>query len=100
MMRMLQCDSFPEPQAPGNRTGGDYAKISLDINHYRAKREANLEALDPVLTQAVAASFVTDFAQSQAVSLQAWQSRPLWRRVKQRVWGWVDRLVVNLVGRR
>ena len=28
-----------------NRTGGDYAKISLDINHYRAKREANLEAL-------------------------------------------------------
>lgn len=28
-----------------NRAGGDYVKISLDINHYRAKREANLEAL-------------------------------------------------------
>ena len=28
-----------------NRSGGDYRKISLDVNHYRAKREANLEAL-------------------------------------------------------
>lgn len=28
-----------------NRAGGEYSKISLDINHYRAKRESNLEAL-------------------------------------------------------
>ena len=28
-----------------NRTGGDYMKIGLDINHYRSKREANLVAL-------------------------------------------------------
>ncbi len=28
-----------------DRSGGDYRKISLDVNHYRAKREANLEAL-------------------------------------------------------
>ncbi len=28
-----------------NRSGGDYMKISLDINHYRSKREANLVAL-------------------------------------------------------
>ena len=28
-----------------NRLEGDYAKIGLDVNHYRAKREANLEAL-------------------------------------------------------
>lgn len=28
-----------------NRSGGDYMKISLDINHYRSKREANLTAL-------------------------------------------------------
>ena len=26
--------------------------------------------------------------------------RPLWRRVKQRVWGWIDRLMVNLLDRR
>ena len=41
-----------------------------------------------------------DFAQSLPVSLQDWQSRPLWRRVKQRIWGWVDRQVVNILGRR
>lgn len=28
-----------------NRSGGDYLKIGLDINHYRSKREANLVAL-------------------------------------------------------
>ena len=81
----------------------DWVSIgSCNFDHWnlRFNLEANLEALDPALTQAVAASFVTDFAQSQAVSLQAWQSRPLWRRVKQRIWGWVDRLVVNVLGRR
>jgi spoIIIJ-associated protein len=28
-----------------NRQGGDYIKLGLDINHYRAKREANLATL-------------------------------------------------------
>lgn len=28
-----------------NRSGGDYMKIGLDINHYRSKRESNLVAL-------------------------------------------------------
>ena len=28
-----------------NRAGGDYMKLSLDVNHYRSKREANLVAL-------------------------------------------------------
>ena len=81
----------------------DWVSIgSCNFDHWnlRFNLEANLEALDPALTQAVAASFVTDFAQSLPISLQAWQSRPLWRRVKQRIWGWVDRLVVNVLGRR
>lgn len=81
----------------------DWVSIgSCNFDHWnlRFNLEANLEALDPVLTQAVAASFVTDFAQSMPISLQAWQSRPLRRRVKQRIWGWVDRLVVNVLGRR
>ncbi|MFJ7883844.1 phosphatidylserine/phosphatidylglycerophosphate/cardiolipin synthase family protein [Pseudomonas sp. NPDC096917] len=75
---------------------------SCNFDHWnlRFNLEANLEALDPALTQAVTASFIADFAQSQPISLQAWQSRPLWRRVKQRIWGWVDRLVVNFFGRR
>ncbi|MCU1729919.1 phosphatidylserine/phosphatidylglycerophosphate/cardiolipin synthase family protein [Pseudomonas sp. 7P_10.2_Bac1] len=75
---------------------------SCNFDHWnlRFNLEANLEALDPTLTQAVAASFMTDFAQSLPISLQAWQSRPLWGRVKQRIWGWVDRVVVNMLGRR
>jgi hypothetical protein len=52
------------------------------------------------LTLAVTESFERDFLVSAEVSLEDWQSRPLWRRVKQRLWGWVDRLVVNALDRR
>jgi phosphatidylserine/phosphatidylglycerophosphate/cardiolipin synthase-like enzyme len=75
---------------------------SCNFDHWnlRFNLEANLEALDPALTAAVEASFVKDFGVSQLVSLEEWQRRPWWRRVKQRVWGWVDRLVVNILDRR
>ncbi|MFJ4606770.1 phospholipase D-like domain-containing protein [Pseudomonas atacamensis] len=75
---------------------------SCNFDHWnlRFNLEANLEALDPALTAAVEASFVKDFGLSQLVSLEEWQRRPLWRRIKQRVWGWVDRLVVNILDRR
>ena len=43
---------------------------------------------------------VRDFAQSEEVDLAHWHARPLWRRVKQRIWGWLDRLVVNFLDRR
>lgn len=81
----------------------DWVSIgSCNFDHWnlRFNLEANLEALDPKLTRDVAASFEKDFALSQEVSLEAWRRRPLWRRIKQRVWGWVDRLVVNLLDRR
>ena len=81
----------------------DWVSIgSCNFDHWnlRFNLEANLEAIDPTLIAAVETSFISDFSQSQSVSLAAWQSRPLWRRVKQRVWGWVDRVVVNLLNRR
>ncbi|MBC3778380.1 phospholipase D-like domain-containing protein [Pseudomonas sp. SWRI99] len=81
----------------------DWVSIgSCNFDHWnlRFNLEANLEALDPALTSAVEASFVKDFGLSQLVSLEEWQRRPLWRRVKQRLWGWVDRLVVNILDRR
>lgn len=81
----------------------DWVSIgSCNFDHWnlRFNLEANLEALDMPLTDAVVASFLADFDQSQEVSLEAWKNRPLWRRVKQRIWGWVDRLVVNLLNRR
>ncbi|WP_311886058.1 MULTISPECIES: phosphatidylserine/phosphatidylglycerophosphate/cardiolipin synthase family protein [unclassified Pseudomonas] len=81
----------------------DWVSIgSCNFDHWnlRFNLEANLEALDPSLTAAVEASFVKDFGLSQRVSLEEWRKRPLWRRVKQRVWGWVDRVVVNILDRR
>jgi phosphatidylserine/phosphatidylglycerophosphate/cardiolipin synthase-like enzyme len=81
----------------------DWVSIgSCNFDHWnlRFNLEANLEAIDPALTQAATASFERDFLLSHEVSLKDWQSRPLWRRVKQRLWGWVDRLVVNALDRR
>jgi phosphatidylserine/phosphatidylglycerophosphate/cardiolipin synthase-like enzyme len=81
----------------------DWVSIgSCNFDHWnlRFNLEANIEALDPPLTAAVHASFERDFALSQAVDLDHWHARPLWRRVKQRIWGWLDRLVVNLLDRR
>ena len=75
---------------------------SCNFDHWnlRFNLEANLEALDPDLTRDVEASFERDFAASHLISLAAWHSRPLWWRVQQRIWGWLDRLVVNLLDRR
>ncbi|WP_028695216.1 phospholipase D-like domain-containing protein [Pseudomonas cremoricolorata] len=75
---------------------------SCNFDHWnlRFNLEANLESLDPVLTAEVAASFDRDFALSEEVDLASWRARPLWRRVKQRLWGWLDRIVANLLDRR
>ncbi|WP_407312041.1 phospholipase D-like domain-containing protein [Pseudomonas sp. nanlin1] len=75
---------------------------SCNFDHWnlRFNLEANLEALDASLSTQVAQSFTRDFAESRAISLQDWHARPLWSRVKQRVWGWLDRLVVNALDRR
>lgn len=81
----------------------DWTSIgSCNFDHWnlRFNLEANVEAIDPNLTAQVSASFTADFANSTQVTLADWKSRPLWRRVKQRVWGWLDRLVVNLLDRR
>lgn len=81
----------------------DWVSIgSCNFDHWnlRFNLEANLEALDPSLTLAVAASFENDFAVSTRISLEDWKARPLWRRIKQRLWGLIDRLVVNVLDRR
>lgn len=81
----------------------DWVSIgSCNFDHWnlRFNLEANLEALDFRLTQDVVASFEKDFTVSTQITLDAWKSRPLWSRFKQRIWGWVDRLVVNALDRR
>ena len=81
----------------------DWVSIgSCNFDHWnlRFNLEANLEGVDAGLTRQVQASFEHDFAASHLISLDAWHARPLWRRVQQRIWGWVDRFVVNLLDRR
>ena len=75
---------------------------SCNFDHWnlRFNLEANLEALDAQLTSAVADSFIADFQQSREITLEDWQRRPLLKRIQQRLWGWLDRLVVNLLDRR
>lgn len=74
---------------------------SCNFDHWnlRFNLDANLEALDPELTAAVTASFVADFAASAEITLAEWRARPWWRRLQQRLWGWLDRLAVNLLDR-
>ncbi|MNY30507.1 putative cardiolipin synthase YbhO [compost metagenome] len=81
----------------------DWVSIgSCNFDHWnlRFNLDANLEALDPQLTAAVVASFQADFADSLEISQELWHARPWWRRVQERLWGWLDRLVVNLLDRR
>lgn len=75
---------------------------SCNFDHWnlRFNLDANLEALDPALTQQVDACFEADFAQSVQVTQQLWQRRPWLSRLQQRLWGWLDRVVVNLLDRR
>lgn len=75
---------------------------SCNFDHWnlRFNLEANLEALDPELTAAARESFLVDFEQSCEITLADWQRRPLFKRIKQRLWGWLDRLAVTLLDRR
>lgn len=74
---------------------------SCNFDHWnlRFNLDANVEALDPDFTRAVAASFIEDFGVSREITLEDWRQRPWWRRAQQRLWGWLDRLAVNLLDR-
>ncbi|MFV3385609.1 phospholipase D-like domain-containing protein [Pseudomonas sp. NY15364] len=74
---------------------------SCNFDHWnlRFNLDANVEALDPDFTQAVTASFIEDFGVSREITLDDWRQRPWWRRAQQRLWGWLDRLAVNLLDR-
>ncbi|CAN7295816.1 phosphatidylserine/phosphatidylglycerophosphate/ cardiolipin synthase family protein [Aquipseudomonas alcaligenes] len=75
---------------------------SCNFDHWnlRFNLEANLEALDRHFTAQVVASLSRDFDDSREITLDAWHARPLIKRFYQRLWGWLDRLAVNLLDRR
>ena len=74
---------------------------SCNFDHWnlRWNLEANLEAIDPALTEQVVQSFERDFQHSQEIDLRSWYARPLHMRLYQRMWGWLDRLLVNIFNR-
>ncbi|MNZ99317.1 putative cardiolipin synthase YwiE [compost metagenome] len=75
---------------------------SCNFDHWnlRFNLEANLETHDPEFTAAVEECLAADFAQSQEIDLETWRARPWWKRLRQRLWGALDRLVVNFLDRR
>lgn len=80
----------------------DWVSIgSCNFDHWtlRFNLEANLEALDPGLAAALASNFESDFVLSREITLDDWFARPLAMRISQRLWGWLDRLVVNWMDR-
>ncbi|MHA6492697.1 phospholipase D-like domain-containing protein [Pseudomonas borbori] len=81
----------------------DWVSIgSCNFDHWnlRFNLDANLEALDHSLASAARQVFLDDFAASEEVTLEQWRARPLWRRAQQRLWGWLDRLVINVLDRK
>lgn len=74
---------------------------SCNFDHWnlRWNLEANLEAIDPALTEEVTRCFQQDFDESREVTLRRWYARPLHVRLYQRMWGWLDRLLVNIFNR-
>jgi len=75
---------------------------SCNFDHWnlRFNLEANVEAFDPQFTAAVAECLRADFEQSRAIDLGSWHARPWWKRLRERLWGSLDRLVVNFLDRR
>ncbi|KAF1052369.1 MAG: Major cardiolipin synthase ClsA [Stenotrophomonas maltophilia] len=75
---------------------------SCNFDHWnlRFNLEANIEAFDADFTTSVAGLLDADFAQSREIDMALWRARPLWMRLHQRLWGWLDRVAVNFLDRR
>ncbi|QEY59002.1 phosphatidylserine/phosphatidylglycerophosphate/cardiolipin synthase family protein [Pseudomonas sp. C27(2019)] len=81
----------------------DWVSIgSCNFDHWnlRFNLEANLEARDTGLLEQVARSFEADFLESLEITDEVWRQRPLIQRFRQRLWGWMDRLVINFLDMR
>jgi len=75
---------------------------SCNFDHWnlRFNLEANLEAQDEALSSACAECLQNDMALSQEITLASWQQRPLYRRMLERLWGFIDQLILNVLDKR
>lgn len=81
----------------------DWVSIgSCNFDHWnlRFNLENNLEARDTGLLEQVRHSLQTDFHDSLEITEAIWQQRPLTERIRQRLWGWMDRLAINFLDKR
>lgn len=71
---------------------------SCNFDHWnlRFNLDANLEAVDPLLGEQVAASFTRDFELSTQISLEQIHSLPLAQRLQRGLWGWLSSLAIKL----
>lgn len=74
---------------------------SCNFDHWnlRWNLEANLEVIDPGFAREAALSFEQDFQQSLEIDMAQWRHRPLFTRLHQRLWGTLDKLLVNVFNR-
>ena len=81
----------------------DWVSIgSCNFDHWnlRFNLEGNLEARDQGLLEQVHNCLINDFEQSIEVTEETWQQRPLFERVRQRLWGWMDRREIHFLDSR
>lgn len=71
---------------------------SCNLDHWtlRWNLEANQEVRDSGFARRIAAMLEEDFAQSVEVHPQAWSSRPWYRRLLERFFGWLDQLLTRI----
>lgn len=74
---------------------------SCNFDHWnlRFNLDANIEVYDTDFRQTLQQRFELDFAQSHEIDLQAWQARPWHKRLRQWLWGALDRLLVRALNR-
>lgn len=62
---------------------------NFDERSFRLNDEANLNVFDPDFAREQITLFDQDLARSREVTLDMWQNRPLWERMKDWTWSWL-----------
>jgi phosphatidylserine/phosphatidylglycerophosphate/cardiolipin synthase-like enzyme len=73
---------------------------NFDYWNLRFNLDANLEAIDPNFSRAVSESLLADIQESREITLTDWRQRPWWKRLRERLWGTLDRLVLTVLSKR